>query len=89
MSELSGVAKALSFEGTAGWSLERKIHALIAGRNGYRNMVDDLRAEIRSLQIEMAGKDAVITELHKDIAYYRKDRRDQMIQDQGLPADDA
>lgn len=89
MSELRGVAKALSFEGTAGWSLERKIHTLIAERNGYRNKVDDLRAEIRLLQIEMVGKDAVIAELHKDIGYYRKDHRDQMIQDQGLPADDA
>ncbi|MCP4101723.1 MAG: hypothetical protein GY750_09905 [Lentisphaerae bacterium] len=34
--------------------------------------------------IELAGKDAVVKELHEDIAYYRKDRKDQMIQDQGL-----
>lgn len=63
-----------------------------AESQGYDNIsnpmsseVERLKSEIRSLQIEMAGKDAVITELYKDIGYYRKDRRDQMIQDQGRP----
>ena len=38
-----------------------------------------------------AGTSSIITgkELCADIAYYRKDRRDQMIQDQGLPTGDA
>ena len=40
--------------------------------------------EIESFEVELAGKDAVIKELHKDIAYYRKDWKDQMTQDQGL-----
>jgi hypothetical protein len=39
---------------------------------------------INLLQIELAGKDAVIKALHEDIAWYRKDKRDEMIQDQGL-----
>lgn len=89
MSELRGVAKALSFEGTCGWSLERKVTSLIAERNGYRNKCDDLRNEIRDLTVEIAGHKAVIKELQEDIRYYRKDRRDQMIQDQGLPTGDA
>lgn len=43
----------------------------------------------RNLPIEIAGRDAVIKERQSDIRYYRKDRRDQMMQDQGLPVDDA
>ena len=39
---------------------------------------------IEAFEIELAGKDAVIKELHKEIAYYRKDWKDQMIQDQGV-----
>ena len=38
----------------------------------------------RDALIELAGKNAVIDALHDDIRYYRKDRNDQMIQDQGL-----
>lgn len=43
-------------------------------------------AEIISnyMEIEIAGKEEVIKTLHEDIKYYRKDWRDQMIQDQGL-----
>lgn len=41
---------------------------------------------VAELEVELAGKNAVIDELHKDIAYYRKDLKDQMIQDQGLEA---
>jgi len=36
-------------------------------------------------QIAMAGKEEVIKALHEDIRYYRKDWKDQMIQDQGTP----
>jgi len=39
---------------------------------------------IAALQIELAGKIAVIKELENDISYYRKDRKDQMTQDKGL-----
>ena len=89
MSELSKVAKALNWEGRYGQSLDKKIESIISERNGYRNMCDDLRNKIRDLTVELAGKDAVIQELRNDIAYYRKDRRDQFIQDQGLPTGDA
>lgn len=34
--------------------------------------------------VELAGKEAVIKALHDDIREYRKDWKDQMIQDQGL-----
>ena len=36
------------------------------------------------MAIEIAGRDEVIKQLHDDIRYYRKDWKDQMIQDQGL-----
>ena len=39
---------------------------------------------IKDLEIELAGKNAVIDDLHEDIRYYRKDWKDNMIQDQGL-----
>lgn len=52
-------------------------------------MCDDLKNKIRDLTVEIAGHTAVIKELQEDIRYYRKDRRDQMIQDQGLPTGDA
>lgn len=39
---------------------------------------------IHALRVEIAGKESVIKELHKDVSYYRKDWIDQMIQDQGL-----
>lgn len=39
---------------------------------------------IHMLLVEIAGKEEVIKELTKDIQYYRKDWKDQMIQDQGL-----
>lgn len=89
MSELSKVAKSLAWEGRSGQSLEKKIESIIAERNGYRNMCDDLKNKIRDLTVEIAGHTAVIKELQEDIRYYRKDRRDQMIQDQGLQAGDA
>jgi len=44
----------------------------------------DAIEQIDTFVVELAGKEAVIKELHKDIAYYRKDWKDQMIQDQGL-----
>ena len=63
MSEISAVAKELAFEGTAGWSLERKIKCLIAERNGLRNERDALRPEIRLLQEIVAdAADWAITE---------------------------
>ena len=34
--------------------------------------------------VELAGKDSVIKALHDDIREYRKDWKDQMIQDQGV-----
>lgn len=45
-----------------------------------------LENEVRELKIELAGKEAVIKALHEDLSHYRKDWKDQMIQDQG--ADD-
>jgi len=44
--------------------------------------------EIDRLRVEIAGKNEVIKVLHEDIRYYRKDWKDQMIQDQGRPAED-
>ena len=41
----------------------------------------------RYIAIQIAGKDEVIKTLHDDIRYYRKDWKDQMIQDQGLDND--
>jgi hypothetical protein len=38
---------------------------------------------IHALRVEIAGKNSVIKALHEDIAYYRKDWKDQMTQDQG------
>jgi len=43
-----------------------------------------LESEVKELKIELEGKEAVINALHEDIAYYRKDWKDQMIQDQGI-----
>ena len=43
-----------------------------------------LENEVKELKIELAGKEAVIKALHEDLSYYRKDWKDQMIQDQGL-----
>ncbi len=47
-----------------------------------------LKEENKALKIELAGKDAVIKELEKDVAFYKRyqtrDWKDQMIQDQGL-----
>ena len=48
--------------------------------------VDDAEVLISMLQIELAGKEEVIKALTEDIKYYRKDYNDQMIQDQGLDA---
>ena len=39
---------------------------------------------IHALRVEIAGKESVIKALHEDLSYYRKDWKDQMIQDQGL-----
>ena len=39
---------------------------------------------IHALRVEIAGKESVIKALHEDLNYYRKDWKDQMIQDQGL-----
>lgn len=66
----------------------------------YRETLDEMLAEwndplgdrsvseaenlINALQIELAGKEEVIKELSKDIQYYRKDWKDQIIQDQGI-----
>lgn len=46
--------------------------------------VQDAEEIIHALRVELAGKEAVIKSLHEDISYYRKDWKDQMIQDQGL-----
>ena len=51
--------------------------------------IKDLESRVKELILQLAGKESVIKELCADIAYYRKDRRDQMIQDQGLPTGDA
>jgi len=48
------------------------------------NTMNDAKETIDALLIEIAGKEAVIKELENDIKYYRKDWKDQMIQDQGL-----
>ena len=48
--------------------------------------VDDAEVLISMLKIELAGKEEVIKALTEDIKYYRKDYNDQMIQDQGLDA---
>ncbi len=40
--------------------------------------------EVDKYQIELAGKEAVIRAIEEDISYYRKDRKDQMIQDQDI-----
>jgi len=50
---------------------------------GYRD-VSSAEELIDQLQIELAGKEEIIKALSKDIQYYRKDWKDQMIQDQGL-----
>ena len=39
---------------------------------------------IHALRVEIAGKESVIKALREDLSYYRKDWKDQMIQDQGL-----
>lgn len=46
--------------------------------------VQDAEDIIHMLLVELAGKEAVIRQLSEDIAYYRKDWKDQMIQDQEL-----
>jgi len=46
--------------------------------------VNDAEDLIDRLRIELAGKEEVMKALEKDIQYYRKDWKDQMIQDQGL-----
>jgi len=44
----------------------------------------DAEKIIHLLEIELAGKNAVIAALHDDLGYYRKERKDEMIQDQGV-----
>lgn len=64
----------------------RKLSKMLSEWNdprGTRTVV--LAAEIiNELQIELAGKISIIKVLHDDLSYYRKDLKDQMIQDQGL-----
>lgn len=48
------------------------------------NDMSDAEDLIHMLIVEIAGKEEAIKELTKDIQYYRKDWKDQMIQDQGL-----
>ena len=48
-----------------------------------------LEAENKRLTLSLAARNAVIKELSDDIRYYRKNRQDEMIQDQGLPVDGA
>ena len=45
--------------------------------------MSDAEDLIHALEVELSGKEAVIAALHEDIKYYRKDWKDQMIQDQG------
>lgn len=53
--------------------------------NRAANELEALQLKLRKLQIELAGKEAVIESLSNDVRYYRKEWKDQMIQDQGLP----
>ena len=46
--------------------------------------LQDAEEIIHALRVELAGKEAVIKSLHEDIRDYRKDWKDQMIQDHGL-----
>lgn len=46
--------------------------------------LQDAEEIIHALRVELAGKEAVIKALHEDIREYRRDWKDQMIQDQGL-----
>ena len=48
------------------------------------NDMSDAEDLIHMLIVEIAGKDEVIKSLTKDIQYYRKDWKDQMIQDRGV-----
>lgn len=50
---------------------------------GVREM-SDAEELIDLLRSELAGKEEVIKALHEDIRYYRKDWKEQMIQDEGL-----
>ena len=50
--------------------------------------IQDAEEIIHALQVELAGKNSLIDMLHDDMSYYRKDWKDQMIQDQGLPEQD-
>ena len=50
---------------------------------GARTM-SDAEDIIHMALVEIAGKEEIIKALHEDIKYYRKDWKDQMIQDQGL-----
>ncbi len=64
----------------------QSLDELIAGWDdalGARTM-SEAEELIDMLRVEVAGKDEVIKALHKDIKYYRKDWKDQMIQDQGI-----
>lgn len=50
-----------------------------------QDLLDEVGAQIKDLQLQLAGKDEDIRLLTNDIKYYRKERGDQMKQDQGLP----
>ncbi len=50
----------------------------------YDLRIMQLEEQVKELQIEIAGKNEVITALHDDIRYYRKDLKDQITQDHGL-----
>ncbi|MCP4101998.1 MAG: hypothetical protein GY750_11295 [Lentisphaerae bacterium] len=66
--------------------MEQTLNELLTEWNdplGARTM-SDAEYLIDKLIIELAGKEEVIKELEKDIKYFRKDWKDQMVQDQGL-----
>lgn len=50
-----------------------------------QDLLDEVGAQIKELRLQLAGKDEVIKMLKDDIKFHRKEWKDQMKQDQGLP----
>lgn len=65
--------------------LADKVDDLRSINRQHRDDMEKLFAENVELKSKLASRDAVIKDLREDLRYCRKDRRDQMIQDQGLP----
>lgn len=51
-----------------------------------QDLLDEVGAQIKELRLQLAYKDDVINMLKDDIKFNRKEWKDQMKQDQGLPA---